>query len=98
MREYNRQGIVPDQKGSPDLKGEENSILMERDYSVEEIERLRGIPQHVIRYWIRNGLPARRVSNIYLITLEDLDKFMQERVEIQETKPRYVLKRLDGQK
>jgi len=56
--------------------------MEEEELTLAEIAEQRGIPERVVRYWLRNGLPYRQRSRVIFIKVSDLDDFLQRRVEI----------------
>jgi excisionase family DNA binding protein len=55
---------------------------MGQKMTVPEIERETGIPANTLYHWIRNGLPHQKAGRDYLIDLDELKQFMDERVEV----------------
>lgn len=56
--------------------------MVEEELTLAEIAEQRGIPERVLRYWIRNGLPYRQRSRVIFVKTRELDDFIKRRVEI----------------
>jgi len=56
--------------------------MAEVDYTVAEISALKNIPQRILRYWLKNGLPSRVRGGVTFIKASDLDDFIKQHVEI----------------
>jgi hypothetical protein len=67
----------------PDLNRRHKIRMMQGWYTLEDIEKERGVPVRVLRYWIANGLPAQKVGPTYIVQKDALDKFMRERVKVE---------------
>lgn len=55
---------------------------MGQKMTIPEIERETGVPANTLYHWIRNGLPHQKAGRDYLIDLDELRRFMDERVEV----------------
>lgn len=61
--------------------------------TIPQIEKERGIKSTVLHHWIRSGLPSQKIGRDIVIDLDELDRFIKERIEITTT---YRVKKSDG--
>lgn len=56
--------------------------MVEEELTLAEIAEQRGIPERVLRYWLRNGLNYRQRSRVIFVKTRELEDYINRRVEI----------------